>query len=209
MKNIDINDYLIFDSDNIRLYNCSCEYFNLLNERVNMVFSDPPFGLDLSFCEDVLMNYCDGHTFLMTNEMVLLPFSTKYIDYFVRMYAINTVVPNLISNKAPMQLADFVSEFRFTKTKFINKKEGFSNLIEAKKVRMKKHYSQNFDKDSMLFAYFLNHFCNKGDTVLDPFSGSGGLPIACRKLGLKCIAFETNVDSCKHIINRLNQKEMF
>ena len=201
--------YLMYSDEYVELYNCDSKLFEFDNRTVDLVFADPPFGMNLDEFENILMKKCSGHTFLMTNERVLIPFSNKFLDNFVRMYAINTVIPNLISNKAPMQLADFVSEFRFGKTRFENNKECFSNLIEAKKIRMIKQYSQNFDKQTSLFAFFFNHFTKEGDLILDPFCGSGKSLLAARILKRKIIGFELNEKSANHAKTLLQQQELF
>lgn len=201
--------YLIYSDEYVELYNCDSKLFENDKRTVDLVFADPPFGMNLDEFENILMKKCSGHTFLMTNERVLIPFSNKFLENFVRMYAINTVIPNLISNKAPMQLADFVSEFRFGKTRFENNKECFSNLIEAKKIRMIKQYSQNFDKQTSLFAFFFNHFTKEGDLILDPFCGSGKSLLAARILKRKIIGFELNEKSAKHAKMLLQQRELF
>lgn len=201
--------HLIFKDEYVELYNCDCNEFQQDVRNVDMVFADPPFGLCLEPFEEILMRKCNGHTFLMTNERVLIPFSNKFLDKFVRMYAVNTVIPNLISNKAPMQLADFISEFRFGKTRFNNNNECFSNLIEAKKIRMIKNYSQNFDKQMSLFAFFFNHFTKEGDLILDPFCGSGKSLVAARRLKRKIIGFEINLKSANHAKMLLQQQELF
>jgi len=204
-----LKEHLIYIDEYVELYNCDSKLFEIDNRTVDLVFADPPFGMNLDEFENILMRKCSGHTFLMTNERVLIPFSNKFLDYFVRMYAINTVIPNLISNKAPMQLADFVSEFRFGKTRFENNHECFSNLIEAKKIRMIKQYSQNFDKQTSLFAFFFNHFTKEGDLILDPFCGSGKSLLAARILKRKIIGFELNLKSANHAKMLLQQRELF
>ena len=202
-------EHLIYYDEYVELYNCDCKLFETDNRIVDLVFADPPFGMNLDEFENILMKKCSGHTFLMTNERVLIPFSNKFLDYFVRMYAVNTVIPNLISNKAPMQLADFISEFRFGKTRFNNNNQCFSNLIEAKKIRMIKQYSQNFDKQKSLFAFFFNHFTTEGDLILDPFCGSGKSLLAARQLKRKIIGFELNEKSANHAKMLLQQRELF
>jgi len=202
-------EHLIYYDEYVELYNCDCKLFETDNRIVDLVFADPPFGMNLDEFETILMKKCSGHTFLMTNERVLIPFSNKFLYIFVRMYAINTVIPNLICNKAPMQLADFVSEFRFGKTRFENNKECFSNLIEVKKIRMIKQYSQNFDKQTSLFAFFFNHFTKEGDLILDPFCGSGKSLLAARILKRKIIGFELNEKSANHAKMLLQQRELF
>ena len=198
----------MFKDEYIELYNCDCNLYKESETVFDMVFADPPFGLDLTIFEKMLMGKCSGHVFLMTNERVLIPFSNKFLDKFVRMYAINTVVPNMISSKAPMQLADFVSEFRFGKTRFFNQNECFSNLIDSRKVRNKKHYSKNFDKEGAIYAFFIKHFTKEGDIILDPFGGSCKVALVARKLKRKIIIFEIDKDSAKYARDSMLQTEM-
>lgn len=196
-------------TDNLSIiYNEDCNIISTSTVKFDFIFADPDYSDDLFNYANVF-NKCCGHLFIMSSERNLIKYSYANIDKFVRMYAVNTVIPNLISNKAPMQLADFISEFRFTKTKFENKNECFSNLIEAKKIRMKRQYSQNFDKQQSLFAYFLNHFTKENNLCLDPFSGSGSCLIASRKLNRKCVAFELNPKSCNNIINKIRERDLF
>lgn len=201
--------FLVYQDEFVELYNCDSKLFENDNRTVDLVFADPPYGMNLDKFENILMRKCSGHTFLMTNERILIPFSNKYLDNFARMYAVNTVVPNLVSNKAPMTQVDFISEFRFGKTRFVNNKQCFSTLIEAKKLRMMKQYSQNFDKQKSLFAFFFNHFTKEGDLILDPFCGSGSSLLAARQLKRKIIGFEINSKSCQYAKDKLSQLELF
>ena len=43
---------------------------------------------------------------------------------------------------------------------------------------------------------------NEGDTVIDPFGGSGTTLIACEKLNRKCFIMEINPEACNTIIQR-------
>ncbi len=46
---------------------------------------------------------------------------------------------------------------------------------------------------------------DKGDTVLDPFAGSGTTPRVCQQLDRNCIAFEINPDYVRMIKDRLSK----
>lgn len=48
--------------------------------------------------------------------------------------------------------------------------------------------------------------CNEGQTVLDPFMGSGSTARACKDLGRKFIGIEINEEYCKTAITRLGQE---
>ena len=65
-------------------------------------------------------------------------------------------------------------------------------MIEAKKIRMIKQYSQNFDKQTSLFAFFFNHFTKEGDLILDPFCGSGTTLVECTHMGIPAIGLDIN-----------------
>lgn len=47
----------------------------------------------------------------------------------------------------------------------------------------------------------------EGDVVLDPFSGSGQVALACKKLGRKFIGFKIVREYCNFSKKRLEQNE--
>lgn len=67
--------------------------------------------------------------------------------------------------------------------------------------RKKKHSAQ---MPINLASRMIKHCSNEGDTVLDPFSGSGTTLISCKLLNRKSIGIERNEEYCSLIIDRLN-----
>ena len=57
-------------------------------------------------------------------------------------------------------------------------------------------------KPTELFKAILKDFTEEGDTILDPFLGSGTTARACKDLGRKCIGIEREEKYCKIAINR-------
>ena len=57
--------------------------------------------------------------------------------------------------------------------------------------------------------WLISKFTKEGDTVLDPFMGSGTTMIAARKLGRKAVGIELSQKYCDIAIKRLAQMEMF
>lgn len=54
------------------------------------------------------------------------------------------------------------------------------------------------------FEYFIENFSNPNDMVCDPFTGSGTVPLCCKRLKRKCIAIEIDKECEKIIKGRLS-----
>ncbi len=205
---------IAYKDEYITLYHCDCREVYKLNTKFDMCFADPPFAMDLSdfkFIYD-FDNLIKGHTFLMNNARAISKEIVENDIYFRRMFAIDTVVPNMINSSTPMEQVDFVAEFRKLgkgNGKFNNLKDGFTTLIRSNKNRHLKNTSQNFDKGYKLFREFILHYTNENDIILDPFSGSGKLLKAARIFKRKAIGFEVNDNSIKSAKELLMQRELF
>ena len=64
----------------------------------------------------------------------------------------------------------------------------------------KKHHKGR--KPTGLVTYLLQTFTKKGDTVIDPFAGSGTTLIACESTGRTCVTGEIDPEFCREIILR-------
>lgn len=69
------------------------------------------------------------------------------------------------------------------------------------------------EKPWRLFAELLTDFTNSGQTILDPFMGSGTTLVACAKLGRKGIGIELDPDyfdiACKRVEEAYRQPDLF
>lgn len=63
-------------------------------------------------------------------------------------------------------------------------------------------------KPEKLFDQLVLEFTNEGDTVLDPFCGSGTTLRCCKKLHRKCIGMDIAENACKLSADRCRQKVM-
>ena len=57
-----------------------------------------------------------------------------------------------------------------------------------------------------LISWLILHFSNEGDTVLDPFLGSGTTSRVCKDLNRKCIGIEINKNYADIAVTRLAQE---
>lgn len=62
-------------------------------------------------------------------------------------------------------------------------------------------------KPVALCSYLVKALSNPGDIVLDPFSGSGSIGVACKKLGRKFIAIEKDPDYFQKSVDRLEAEQ--
>lgn len=65
------------------------------------------------------------------------------------------------------------------------------------------------EKPLPLISKLLSQFAEKGETVLDPFMGSGTTLVAAKALGLKAIGIEIERKYCDVAIERLRQRNLF
>lgn len=69
------------------------------------------------------------------------------------------------------------------------------------------------EKPVRLMSDIIRDYSNQGETILDPFMGSGTTGVACVKLGRKFIGIEMNKKyfdlSCRRIEQAYNQPDMF
>src|SRR5262249_36135617 len=56
-------------------------------------------------------------------------------------------------------------------------------------------------------AFFINLMTRRGDTVLDPFAGSGTTTVVAQQLSRNCISIEKEEANIHLIVNRLQQKK--
>jgi site-specific DNA-methyltransferase (adenine-specific) len=61
-------------------------------------------------------------------------------------------------------------------------------------------------KPVSLFSYMIKTFSNHGDTVFDPFAGSGTTAIACIRLGRKYILIEKEEKYCEIAVRRIESE---
>jgi DNA modification methylase len=79
---------------------------------------------------------------------------------------------------------------------FNNQNKAIHDFIETTVTngKEKNHTNHPTQKPEYLYEFFINILSNKGDTILDPFMGSGTCGVACRKKGRNFIGIEINKD---------------
>ena len=104
-------------------------------------------------------------------------------------------------NRYYLKNAEFIVFLRKGKAKNINNMGTFQ-CLEIDNVENKLHPSE---KPVKLMEIFICNSSKSGDTVLDPFMGSGTVAISAIDTGRKYIGFEINEEYCELAKNRINK----
>ena len=62
-------------------------------------------------------------------------------------------------------------------------------------------------KPTELFAEIIKDFTKEGDTVLDPFLGSGTTAVACERMGRNCVGIEISEEYCEIARKRVQEEK--
>ena len=91
---------------------------------------------------------------------------------------------------------------------FNNNGKVVHDFIETSSISKKEHDTANHptQKPVSLISHFVNLLSNEGETVLDPFMGSGSTGIACIQNGRKFVGIELSKDYFDKTKKRLNSE---
>ena len=172
---------------------------------VDLVFTDPPYGKDtISLYADVapLINRVlkpGGYAFVYASDywfpLCFNPFQ-EHMDYFYLFHLRG--LKQTLKRAFPKKLMVCEKTLMcFVKKDFPPRDhEWCFNALDSELQRGKHKWQQSTDQAK----YILEKFTQPGDTVLDPFLGSGTTLVACKELGRVGIGFE-NDPECEEIIN--------
>lgn len=79
--------------------------------------------------------------------------------------------------------------------------KAFCDLVKGK--RMKAHHP--WEQSIHEALHLLSRFARPGDLVVDPFAGSGTIPLAAKLLGLRYMGFEIDPDTYRGAAERMQQ----
>lgn len=93
---------------------------------------------------------------------------------------------------------------------FNNKGQALHDFVETSVARSgeKKHISHPTQKPEALFEHFVKVLTNEGDTVLDPFMGSGSSGVVSKKLARNFIGCEMNEGYYEGAKRRITEQEI-
>lgn len=173
--------------------------------KADMVFLDPPYDFEFDIDNSFQFVSKNSTIFLMSCDLFVARQVVKHEDLFSKLFAIDFRVSNIVSSTTEATRCDIVAKFKVGKSKFKNKYDAFSTLIECFKKhsdKIKQNYGFKQAKAVKLLAVFIEHYTDESEVVLDLFGGVGSTICASEQLGRKCYTMEIDQHNCDVIIAR-------
>ena len=187
--------------------------------QVDLVLTDPPYGIGKAewdtqdYWKEVLKAFgkmlpslvnSDGHAIIFsatrhlsfTLEAIKFPYRWQFI-----WYCPNNMIPGDIG------FAKYTSALIFSKASsvFTNSQDLRESPAGTQDLSGNNHPTP---KPLPILRYLVEHFCSAGNTILDPFMGSGTTLRAAKDLGRKAIGIEIEERYCEMAAKRMAQTVM-
>jgi len=176
------------------------EFINRLTPA-GLAFADPPYGStgenwdnDFYWEHDYLSNIADIVT--VTPGIVNIPDFVKKTE-MPYMWMMDAWIKNGMTRGA-IGFGNHIPVFVFSRMESIYKNAQDFRAITVSGIA-NGHKGQ---KPMKLMQWVIGLFSEEGETIIDPFAGSGQTLMACEEMGRVCITGEMNIDFCKNIIER-------
>lgn len=198
------------------------------SESIDLIITDPPYGMnyhqygkkdkgkfglydDETFFQNLEKPIIECERILKEGSAIYCFCSSHNVDQFVslfkRLFKFKSL---LVWVKNNWSAGDLKGDYG-TKTEFIiyavkgrhllNGKRNH-NVLEYKRIPPSKQYYP-FEKPVEMLEFLIKKSSTYGDTVLDPYMGSGSTIVACENLGRKGIGFELKPEVFQIAKNRL------
>lgn len=203
----------------LRLGDCLELMGGVLDKSVDAVITDPPYGIKINRCANrfgTATHKSRRATGLAWDDSIP---TKEYFDEIKRVsknqiiFGANFFIENLYSSPcwivwdkrgdlpdvpfSPFELA--WTSFNRQPKRYVIRNHGF---IRDSRDERTGHPTQ---KPTELIEHILLDFTKEGDTILDPFMGSGTTGVACVKLNRNFIGFEINKEYFEIAQRRINE----
>ena len=171
-------------------------------EKADMVFTDPPYDLDLDYTNIVLFSE-NCHVFIFNNDRALIRqlhiSPLKFKNFFV-FYHSGTAIPQEGGNEVFLDHVLVSHEINGTPKVRYNKGNGTRSVIKGEYRHSPEHKHQ---KPLSFLSPIIEGYTNEKFIILDLFAGGGSMFSVAHQLNRKCYGMELDSKYCAVIIDRM------
>lgn len=187
-------------------HSCLAKSFQKVNDEIKSAkLTD---GVSLDFCERILRLQNKINIYIWCNEKQIL----DYLNFFVGEHKcsftqLNWYKKNAVPTFHNKYLSDKECCLYFRKGGYcqpIGYEEARTFFYQPINIKDKKLYNHPTIKPLNIIERLLKNSTKKGDTVLDPFMGSGTTGVACKNLDRNFIGVELDKKYFYTASNRIN-----
>ncbi len=188
--------------DQIYCVDCRTGLAALADESVDIIFTDPPYLADL---------YAEAYGVLAEHAPRVLKPGGWLLTYAPQ-YHLPQIMQNLGEGLeyywivAQLVYARYVMAMWkpilvYAKPPIERPPKAFCDMVSGKRQKRYHAWEQSIHEA----LHLLCRFARPGDLVVDPFAGSGTIPLAAKLLGLRYIGFEIDPDTHRVATDRMQQ----
>jgi ParB/RepB/Spo0J family partition protein len=175
-----------------------------LPEKVALVFADPPYNEDVAewdndftWQQDYLQDVADYVVVTPGISMIQSFLSATKMSY---KWSLSAWISNGMTRGA-LGFGNWMYAALFSKLESVHLNAQDFKKINIKTSENEGHYHKG-RKPSEYMDWILGLFCKEGQSVVDPFLGSGSTLLQCEKNGLVCYGAEISPEYCKKIMEQ-------
>lgn len=175
--------------------------------KAAMAFADPPYNANAAEWDSNYTWSCDYLT-EFADLVVVTPGISAISDFFKitempYKWSISAYITNGMTRGA-LGFGNWIYAAIFSKKESIYQNTQDVLRVNISPLENDGHYHKG-KKPTGFMVQTLDLFTKEGDTVIDPFAGSGTTIFCCEKMGRKCIAAEISPDFVNLIIENYEQ----
>ena len=172
---------------------------------VDLILTDPPYGINIAKWDKLVGSEYMEEIFRVSKNQIIfggnnynLPLTESWIVWYKQPF---------LPNQAHAELAwtSFKQKMKVIHYRYAGNCEGYPDKL---KVDYKKKSSHPTEKPVELMSNILKDYTTEGDTIYDPFIGSGTTAVAARSLNRNYIGSEISREYCDIAEDRLRQETL-
>ena len=206
----------LYPSDKENMSQIICGDFSLLqkdipDESIDLVFTDPPYLKEFLYTYDYMAEYCprimkQGASLITIAAHYAIPQITSYFKNKLKyrwIFCMNQF--NGSHSRMAMGIEVMWKPMLwYVKGSYPSGRGFLRDGIEITGKAGQKKKLHKWEQDESWATYYISKLTKEGDTVLDPYCGSGTVPVVCKKLNRNYIGIDINPEYVEITNNRLN-----